>query len=170
MHSGRVASHSGAPTRQRVHRPSPISPGAPTVAPTNELALAGDPPPPPRRILVVDDNRANANSLGVLLRRSARTSRWPTTARPPSTGEPNRPDLVLLDIGLPGMDGYEVARRCREDKDLHRIMLVAMTGYGKEEDRRRSQKPASTPTSSSPSTSWTNFFGTRLNQPDLPAL
>ena len=51
-----------------------------------------------------------------------------------------RPDLVLLDIGLPGMDGYEVARRCRQDEDLRGIMLVAMTGYGKDEDRRRSQE------------------------------
>ena len=51
-----------------------------------------------------------------------------------------RPDLVLLDIGLPGMDGYEVARRCRQDETLRPIMLVAMTGYGKEEDRRRSQE------------------------------
>ena len=52
----------------------------------------------------------------------------------------SRPDAILLDIGLPGMDGYEVARRCREQKDLEQTMLVAMTGYGKEEDRRRSHE------------------------------
>ncbi len=51
-----------------------------------------------------------------------------------------RPDLVLLDIGLPGMDGYEVARRCRNEPGLESVMLVAMTGYGKEEDTPRSRE------------------------------
>ena len=51
-----------------------------------------------------------------------------------------RPDIVLLDIGLPVMDGYEVARLCRKEPELQRITLVAMTGYGKEEDRNRSQE------------------------------
>jgi CheY-like chemotaxis protein len=48
------------------------------------------------------------------------------------------PEVVLLDIGLPGMDGYEVARQCRRDPALNRVILVAMTGYGKDEDRRLS--------------------------------
>jgi CheY-like chemotaxis protein len=51
----------------------------------------------------------------------------------------HHPDVILLDIGLPIMDGYEVARRCRDDPGLSKIILVAMTGYGKAEDRRRSQ-------------------------------
>ena len=49
-----------------------------------------------------------------------------------------RPDVVLLDIGLPGLDGYEVARRLREDPATKDLVLVALTGYGQEEDRRRS--------------------------------
>ena len=48
------------------------------------------------------------------------------------------PDLVLLDIGLPGTDGYEVARRMRGEPSLDGVYLVALTGYGSESDRQRS--------------------------------
>src|SRR5205807_5241252 len=51
-----------------------------------------------------------------------------------------RPDLVLLDIGLPGIDGYEVARRLRQQDEFQKTLLVALTGYGQEEDRRRSRE------------------------------
>ncbi|HSF40476.1 MAG TPA: response regulator, partial [Thermoanaerobaculia bacterium] len=50
------------------------------------------------------------------------------------------PEVVLLDIGLPGMDGFEVARKLREQEWMAGVMLVAMTGYGQEEDRRRSRE------------------------------
>jgi two-component system CheB/CheR fusion protein len=48
-----------------------------------------------------------------------------------------RPDVVFLDIAMPGMDGYEVARRLRKSPELDGVMLVALTGFGQEEDRRR---------------------------------
>jgi two-component system CheB/CheR fusion protein len=51
-----------------------------------------------------------------------------------------RPDVVLLDIGLPGMSGYSVARRLREEPGLGATVLIAMTGYGQEEDRRQSRE------------------------------
>ena len=51
-----------------------------------------------------------------------------------------RPDVVLLDIGLPGLNGYEVAKRIRQQPVLHNIVLVAMTGYGQETDQQRSQE------------------------------
>ncbi len=50
-----------------------------------------------------------------------------------------RPEVVLLDIGLPGMDGYEVARALRADPELDQTIVVAMTGYGQPEDLRRSR-------------------------------
>jgi len=51
-----------------------------------------------------------------------------------------RPQIALLDIGLPGMDGYELARRLRAQPGLGQTALVALTGWGQEEDRRRSQE------------------------------
>ena len=51
-----------------------------------------------------------------------------------------RPDVILLDIGLPGIDGYEVARRLRAQPETKETTLVALTGYGQDEDRRRSQE------------------------------
>ena len=51
-----------------------------------------------------------------------------------------RPNVVLLDIGLPGLDGFEVAKRMRQQPVLQNIVLVAITGYGQESDRRRMQE------------------------------
>ena len=62
-----------------------------------------------------------------------------------------KPDVALIDIGLPEMDGYEVARRLRREMTDHRVRLIAMTGYGQAVDRaERTRKRASTPTSSNP--------------------
>jgi CheY-like chemotaxis protein len=47
-----------------------------------------------------------------------------------------RPDVVLLDIGLPGLDGYEVAKRLRQNPEFNNIVLVALTGYGQDSDRQ----------------------------------
>ncbi len=96
---------------------------------------------PQRRILVVDDNLSNASSLQVLLRalgQEVHTAHDGLTAV--EMARKLRPEVVLLDIGLPVIDGYEVARRCRQEPALESTTLVAMTGYGKEEDRLRSQQ------------------------------
>ena len=50
-----------------------------------------------------------------------------------------RPNVVLLDIGLPGLNGFEVAKRLRQQPALHNVVLVALTGYGQESDRQRSR-------------------------------
>jgi PAS domain S-box-containing protein len=96
---------------------------------------------PRRRILIVDDNLSNACSLDLLLRalgQEVHTAFDGLTAL--EMLRQLQPDVVLLDIGLPVIDGYEVARRCRAEPELENVTLVAMTGYGKEEDRRRSRQ------------------------------
>ena len=52
----------------------------------------------------------------------------------------HRPEIVLLDIGMPGMDGHEVARRLRAESALEGLVLIALTGWGQEEDRRKSKE------------------------------
>ena len=65
----------------------------------------------------------------------------PTTGRPPlQVAEAFRPEVVLLDLGLPRMDGFEVARRLRGQPRTATALLVALTGYGQDEDRRRSHE------------------------------
>lgn len=99
-----------------------------------------DLPPPSRRVLVVDDNRDSAETLAELaelwgfevdtafdgLQGLRRAEEW-------------EPSLVFLDIGMPGLNGYEVARRLRQDVRFMNVTLVALTGYGQPEDIERSR-------------------------------
>jgi two-component system CheB/CheR fusion protein len=96
--------------------------------------------PSSRRVLVVDDNRDLAESLAMILRfwghdvivaYNGREALELAKSRPP--------DVVFLDIGLPHLDGFEVARQMRADAELRRARIVAITGYGREEDRQRSR-------------------------------
>jgi PAS domain S-box-containing protein len=92
------------------------------------------------RILVVDDHRDSADSLAILLRLVGHDVRTVHDGRQALVvAATYRPDLVLLDLGLPGMDGLTVARQMRSQPELAGVALVALTGYGSEEDRRRSQ-------------------------------
>ena len=94
-----------------------------------------------RRILVVDDNADVAESLSMLLRiegHEVRTVHDGEAAL--SAARSFRPEVVLLDIGLPGMNGYEVARRIRHESDLGGTILIALTGYGHDEDRKRARE------------------------------
>jgi CheY-like chemotaxis protein len=95
---------------------------------------------PGRRILVVDDTVDTAETLATLLRvvgHEVHTAYDGPTAL--DAARNNRPDVVMLDIGMPRMDGLEVARRMRQEPALKDLLLVAMTGYGQDEDRRLSQ-------------------------------
>jgi PAS domain S-box-containing protein len=92
------------------------------------------------RVLVVDDNRDAADSLSVLLEFLGAEARVVYDGDAALQAfEASRPDLVLLDLGMPGMDGYQVARRIREHRDVPQPTLVALTGWGQEEDRRRTR-------------------------------
>jgi len=93
----------------------------------------------PLRVLVVDDNRDAAVSLGLVLRRAgAEVEVVHDGVTALDRIERFRPAVVLLDIGMPGMNGYEVARRIRARPALREVRLVALTGWGQAEDRRRS--------------------------------
>ena len=91
------------------------------------------------RILVVDDNQDVAESLALLLEiygHQVQTANNGFTALEIARAE--RPDVILLDIGLPEMDGYSVARALRQDHGLERTLLIALTGYGQSDDRKKS--------------------------------
>jgi len=91
-----------------------------------------------RRILVVDDNRDAAQALRLLLEGDGHEVQ--VAADGPSglaLARQFRPDVALLDIGLPGMNGYELARRMREERSLEGTLLIAVTGYGQMHDRAR---------------------------------
>jgi CheY-like chemotaxis protein len=92
----------------------------------------------PRRVLIVDDNRDAAEMMGAALQLAGHTVRIAHDgARGLELAAEFDPDCVMLDIGLPTLDGYEVARRLR-DQDGDRIrMLVAITGYGQDQDVQR---------------------------------
>ncbi len=96
---------------------------------------------PACRILVVDDNVDAAESLSMMLRLSGHEVRaahgGPSAIDQAATF---RPDAVLLDIGMPGMNGYETGRRLRELPGLDKAVLIALTGWGQEEDRQRSKE------------------------------
>ena len=93
------------------------------------------------RVLVVDDNVDAAQSLAMLLEMSGHEIRMAYDG--PSALEAAReyrPDMMLLDIGLPGLDGLQVAQQIRREPTLEPIVLVAVTGYGQEADRQRSRE------------------------------
>ena len=97
--------------------------------------------PPDCRVLIVDDNIDSAAMLNLLL------PGWGYVTAVAHSGTEAiqrarqfKPHIILLDIGLPEMSGYEVAQRLREDPDQASTVIVALTGYGQEEDRRRTQE------------------------------
>jgi CheY-like chemotaxis protein len=121
-----------------VRLPRLAGPPAPKPVPATAHAVRKT---PGLRILVVDDNVDAAESLAYLLRTDGHDV---TTAYEGVSAielaNKLHPDVVLLDIGLPGMSGHEVASRLRHDHPNRNLVLIALTGYGQEEDRRRSEE------------------------------
>ena len=112
------------------------------MADINSTTAAAVTPIPRRfRILVVDDNHDSALSLAMMLSimgHETRTAHDGESAV--ETAESFLPDVVLLDIGLPKLNGYEVAQRIREQSWGASMFLIAVTGWGQEEDRQRSSE------------------------------
>lgn len=95
----------------------------------------------PRRILIVDDNRDSADSLAMLFEITGnQTYLAHDGVEALDAIEQHRPEVVLLDIGLPKLDGHEVCRRIRQHAWAKDIVIIALTGWGQEEDRRKSEE------------------------------
>jgi CheY-like chemotaxis protein len=93
---------------------------------------------PRQRVLVVDDNQDAATSLGLLLKLLGAEIKVVHDGHAALAALASyKPAVVLLDIGMPGMDGYEVARRIRQQPGGREVLLIALTGWGQEDDRRR---------------------------------
>ncbi len=137
LHGGTLAVHSDG-----LGRGSEFEVRLPTVLETAALAL---PTPidqsadaPPLRILLVDDNRDAAESLGELLQFSGHETRLAFDGLEAVAVHAQwKPDVVVLDIGLPGIDGYEAARRIRAQQGIKPLRMVALTGWGQADDRKR---------------------------------
>jgi len=118
----------------------PALPAAPAPTGPAVVARASAPAAPARRVIVVDDNRDSADMLAALLAAFGHHARavydGPAAL---AAADDDPPDAMLLDIGLPGMSGYDVAQRMRASPRLSDVTLIAFTGYGQDEDRRRAR-------------------------------
>ena len=138
LHGGTVEAHSDGPGRG-----SEFIVSLPLFVPAADARRAADAdassaPSVRRRVMIVDDNRDSANTVSALL------EAWGHDVRTAYDGSSAillashfRPDAVLLDVGLPGMNGYDVAKELRHGAGSNSVTLVAFTGYGQDEDRRR---------------------------------
>jgi CheY-like chemotaxis protein len=93
-----------------------------------------------RRILVVDDNRDSATSLATLLQMTGNDTQTAYDGlEAVEQAEAYRPDVILLDIGLPEMNGYDACREIRRQPWGKEVVVIALTGWGQDEDRRKSK-------------------------------
>jgi PAS domain S-box-containing protein len=143
MHGGRVEAHSAGPGRGSEFVVwLPLRGGS-----DGEPARGKQPERSPaaglesRRVLVVDDSPDAADTLAMLLRLEGQEVRvaydGPSAL---AAAEAAPPDIAFLDLGMPTMDGYELARRMRARQELRTVRLVAVTGWGQDEDRRRTRE------------------------------
>jgi signal transduction histidine kinase len=139
-HGGTVTAHSAGPGHgstftvrlPALPEPSPARPPA-------RQAPVGTAPVPSRRILIVDDERLSVISWGKLLQREGHAIRTAYDGREAvEVAEAFRPEVVLLDLGLPQLTGYEVADRIRHQPWGQDMVLIALTGWGHDADRQRS--------------------------------
>jgi signal transduction histidine kinase/ActR/RegA family two-component response regulator len=134
LHGGSVEARSeglGRGSEFRVRLPR-------AAAPAVDVARDAEPSVVPRRILVVDDNRDAADMFGGLLSAEGHQVRIAYEGHDAlQQAAAFKPQVGFLDIGMPGMDGYELASRLRSDSQLPGLFLVAVTGWGQEEDKRR---------------------------------
>jgi PAS domain S-box-containing protein len=143
LHGGRIEAHSeGAGMGSEFIVRLPVAAEACQVS-----ALAGSgagesavPPSAARRILIVDDLRDAAHTLAKLLQSMGnQVNIAQNAAEALLKAKVDRPHVVISDIGMPEVDGYELAKRIRQEPELKEVVLVALTGYGQQGDRRRTK-------------------------------
>jgi PAS domain S-box-containing protein len=139
MHGGTVEARSDGPSQG-----SEFIVRLPVVGETERSPTAADetiPAPAARRILVVDDNQDAADSLGMLLRMIGNEVHTAYDGlEAVGAAATFQPDVIVLDIGLPKLNGYEAARQIRAQQGGAERVLIALTGWGQEEDRLRSKE------------------------------
>jgi PAS domain S-box-containing protein len=139
MHGGSVVAHSeglgrGAEFVIRL----PLLPGAAEAQADDASRAAGSPAAPGLVVLVVDDNRDAAESLAMMLQLAGHATHVAHDGlQAVGAASVLRPDVVLLDIGLPKLNGYEAARRIRAEAGSRPVRLIAISGWGQEDDKRR---------------------------------
>jgi PAS domain S-box-containing protein len=139
MHEGGVTANSEGPGKGSefvvrlpiMNAPQPSNGATPQQVPATTK---------PRRVLVVDDNTDAASSLAMLLKISGNEAHTANEGlQAIEVAETIRPDVMLLDIGMPNLDGLEVCRRIRAQPWGREMLIIALTGWGQEEDRRKSK-------------------------------
>ncbi len=142
MHGGRVEVHSegrGKGSEFLVRLPVALSPQCESGRDSDESN--GTPRSAPYRILVVDDNRDSAISLALMLKIMGHDTRTAHDGlQAVEEAAAFRPQVVLLDIGLPRLNGYDTCRRLREQPGGENAVIIALTGWGQEDDKRRSKE------------------------------
>jgi CheY-like chemotaxis protein len=140
LHGGRAEAHSEGlgrgstftitlPASALVERANPVE------------ATSSDKQPSTFRVLIADDNVDGSKSLGMFLELSGHHVTLAHDGLSTlSTAERLRPQIIVLDIGMPGMNGYEVARELRKQSWAQDVLLIALTGWGQESDRAKAME------------------------------
>jgi two-component system CheB/CheR fusion protein len=144
LHGGLIEARSGGPEQGSefvIRLPAMSAPAAAGVGAQTLVEKTSRHNLPRQRVLVVDDAQASAETLALLLQAIGQDVATANDGRTAiAWAVENKPDFIFLDIAMPGMDGYEVARQIRGTVGLEELILVALTGYGQEEDRRRASE------------------------------
>ena len=140
MHGGSIEAHSAGEGQgsEFIVRLPVLSPADVAAKPGLDVESESQ---PQRRVLIVDDNRDSADSLAMLLEITGnKTYMAHDGVEAVEAIEKHRPEVVLLDIGLPRLDGHEVCRRVRKQPWGKDIVVIALTGWGQDDDRRKSEE------------------------------
>ena len=140
LHGGTVTAESDGPGRGSLFKVClPALSAGPISREQQQVKDLSGHVPRSRKILVVDDNRDSADSMALQLRLKGHEIQIAYDGeRALEIADQMHPEFVLLDIGLPLISGHEVARRIRKQPWGHAVVLIAMTGWGQQEDRNRS--------------------------------